>query len=45
MVEGLPWEDIGRPGFAMLRENPYVYVEYESGEKEFYDMSRDPSTS
>jgi len=32
----------GIPEFHGLRGIGYVYVEYETGEKEFYDLSKDP---
>jgi hypothetical protein len=32
----------GNPDFAGLRTAKYTYVEYETGEKELYDLAKDP---
>lgn len=32
----------GNPDFAGLRTKKYTYVEYETGEKELYDLAKDP---
>ncbi|MBI5080821.1 MAG: sulfatase-like hydrolase/transferase [Chloroflexi bacterium] len=32
----------GNPDFAGLRTTKYTYVEYETGEKELYDLAKDP---
>ena len=39
------WSDIIKPNvtsFAAVRSDSYLYVEYESGEREFYDLKTDP---
>jgi arylsulfatase A-like enzyme len=35
-------EDWGRPGFEAIRTQRYLYVEYDTGERELYDLERDP---
>ena len=35
-------EDWGRPGFEAIRTQRYLYVEYDTGEREFYDLEKDP---
>jgi N-acetylglucosamine-6-sulfatase len=32
----------GTPGYRALRTERYLYVEYESGERELYDLAKDP---
>ncbi len=41
LIEG-PGRDPASPAFAALRTSRYVYVERASGERELYDLSRDP---
>jgi N-acetylglucosamine-6-sulfatase len=41
-TEEEPGEDWGRPALGAVRTGEYVYVEYGSGERELYDLSRDP---
>jgi N-acetylglucosamine-6-sulfatase len=38
----LPEEQRGRPGLEALRTEDSVYVEYETGERELYDLGADP---
>ena len=35
-------EDWGRPGFEAIRTQRYLYVEYDTGERELYDLVEDP---
>ncbi len=35
-------EDWGRPGLAAIRTEDHLYVEYGTGEREFYDLKEDP---
>jgi N-acetylglucosamine-6-sulfatase len=35
-------EEWGRPGFEAVRTEDHVYIEYGTGEREFYDLRRDP---
>jgi arylsulfatase A-like enzyme len=37
-----PREDWGRPGFEALRTGNHLYVEYGTGERELYDLRKDP---
>jgi N-acetylglucosamine-6-sulfatase len=34
--------DWGRPGFEAVRTQRYLYVEYDTGERELYDLEKDP---
>ncbi len=34
--------DWGRPGFEAIRTADHLYVEYETGERELYDLRKDP---
>jgi N-acetylglucosamine-6-sulfatase len=36
-------EDWGRPGLEAVRTQDYLYVEYENGDRELYDLREDPS--
>jgi len=35
-------EDWGRPGFEAIRTQRHLYVEYDTGERELYDLKKDP---
>ncbi len=35
-------EDWGRPGFEAIRTQRHLYVEYDTGERELYDLQKDP---
>jgi arylsulfatase A-like enzyme len=35
-------EEWGRPWMKALRTNNYLYVEYKTGERELYDLGKDP---
>jgi N-acetylglucosamine-6-sulfatase len=37
-----PREEWGRPGLEAVRTGEYLYVEYGTGERELYDLRRDP---
>jgi hypothetical protein len=37
-----PREDRGRPGLEALRSGDHLYVEYDTGERELYDLKKDP---
>ena len=37
-----PREDWGRPGLEALRSGDHLYVEYDTGERELYDLKKDP---
>ena len=41
-LDGVEPEDWGRPGFEAVRTEDYLYVEYETGERELYDLREDP---
>ena len=36
---------VEEPGFSAIRTERYLYAEYETGEKELYDLKNDPSGS
>ncbi len=40
--EAKPREDFGRPGLKAIKTEDYLYVEYETGERELYDLEEDP---
>jgi len=42
LVEGAPHERIGRPAYQAVRTRNYLYVSYANGEKELYNLERDP---
>ncbi|WP_219975567.1 sulfatase family protein [Rubrobacter xylanophilus] len=42
LVEAASHRDSGRPGLVAVRTRRHLYVEYESGERELYDLRRDP---
>ena len=37
-----PREEWGRPGLEAVRTGDHLYVEYDNGERELYDLSEDP---
>ena len=37
-----PGADWGRPALDAVRTKDHIYVEYENGEKELYDLREDP---
>jgi arylsulfatase A-like enzyme len=39
---GVKPQDWGRPGLKAIRTQRYLYVEYDNGERELYDLERDP---
>ncbi len=39
---GVKPQDWGRPGFEAIRTQRYLYVEYDTGERELYDLEKDP---
>jgi N-acetylglucosamine-6-sulfatase len=41
-LDEAPLKDAGRPGLVAVRTEDRLYVEYESGESELYDLERDP---
>ena len=42
LVEGAAHERIGRPAYRAVRTKNYLYVSYANGEKELYNLERDP---
>jgi N-acetylglucosamine-6-sulfatase len=42
LLEAVSRGDSGRPGLKALRTEDYLYVEYETGERELYDLEKDP---
>jgi arylsulfatase A-like enzyme len=42
LAEAAPHERIGRPAYRAVRTENYLYVSYANGEKELYDLQRDP---
>jgi N-acetylglucosamine-6-sulfatase len=42
LLERPALEDAGRPGLQAVRTEGHLYVEYESGESELYDLEEDP---
>ncbi|MGI8860965.1 MAG: sulfatase-like hydrolase/transferase, partial [Rubrobacteraceae bacterium] len=42
LAEAAPHEQIGRPAYQAVRTENYLYVEYANGEKELYNLQRDP---
>jgi len=42
LAEGAPHERIGRPAYRAVRTKNYLYVSYANGEKELYNLNRDP---
>jgi N-acetylglucosamine-6-sulfatase len=42
LLERPSLEDAGRPGLQAVRTQDHLYVEYESGESELYDLEEDP---
>jgi len=42
LVEAASHGESGRPGLVAVRTRGHLYVEYESGERELYDLRRDP---
>ena len=41
-LDEAPLEDAGRPGLVAVRAEDRLYVEYETGESELYDLQEDP---
>ncbi len=41
-LDEAPLEDAGRPGLVAVRTEDRLYVEYETGESELYDLEKDP---
>jgi N-acetylglucosamine-6-sulfatase len=41
-LDEAPLKDAGRPGMVALRTEDHLYVEYETGESELYDLRKDP---
>jgi arylsulfatase A-like enzyme len=41
-LDEAPLQDAGRPGLQGVRTQDRLYVEYETGESELYDLRRDP---
>jgi arylsulfatase A-like enzyme len=39
---GVKPQDWGRPGLEAIRTQRYLYVEYDTGERELYDLKEDP---
>jgi N-acetylglucosamine-6-sulfatase len=39
---GVKPQDWGRPALEAIRTQSYLYVEYDTGERELYDLERDP---
>jgi N-acetylglucosamine-6-sulfatase len=42
LAEAAAHEQIGRPAYRAVRTKNYLYVSYADGEKELYDLDRDP---
>ena len=42
LAESAPHERIGRPAYRAVRTENYLYVSYANGEKELYNLERDP---
>jgi N-acetylglucosamine-6-sulfatase len=42
LAEASPHEQIGRPAYRAVRTRDHLYVRYANGEKELYDLARDP---
>ncbi len=42
LLERPSLEDAGRPGLQAVRTEDHLYVEYETGESELYDLEEDP---
>ena len=42
LIEGAKGTYYERPGYSGVRREDEVYVEYDSGDREYYDLSRDP---
>ena len=42
LAEGARHESIGRPAYRAVRTHNYLYVRYFNGEKELYNLQRDP---
>jgi arylsulfatase A-like enzyme len=41
-LDEAPLKDAGRPGLEAVRTADHLYVEYETGESELYDLEKDP---
>jgi arylsulfatase A-like enzyme len=41
-LDEAPLDDAGRPGLVAVRAEDMLYVEYETGESELYDLEEDP---
>ncbi len=41
-LDEAPLKNAGRPGLVALRTEDHLYVEYETGESELYDLEEDP---
>jgi N-acetylglucosamine-6-sulfatase len=41
-LDEAPLKDAGRPGLEAIRTEDHLYVEYETGESELYDLRKDP---
>lgn len=42
LIEAAEHERIHRPAYKAVRTGDYTYVEYENGERELYDLEKDP---
>ena len=42
LTEASPHEQIGRPAYRAVRTDNYLYISYANGEKELYNLARDP---
>ena len=42
LAEAAPHEQIGRPAYRAVRTKYYLHVRYANGEKELYNLNRDP---
>jgi arylsulfatase A-like enzyme len=42
LIEGVKGTYYERPAYAGVRREDEVYVEYDSGDKEYYDLVKDP---
>jgi N-acetylglucosamine-6-sulfatase len=41
-LDEAPLKNAGRPGLQAVRTQDHLYVEYETGESELYDLEKDP---
>ena len=42
LAEAAPHKRVGRPAYRAVRTEKYLYVSYKNGEKELYNLKRDP---